>query len=352
MLSKMNRQNYLLNTIGLLIICYSMSILFQSCDSNRNSKKIDVSQIKTPFKSVRFDQELFACDTNHLLQAINTLGAKYPDFASVYFNEITGFASSHSEKILENSVLDFITHKDYRSMMDTVNAKYPNTNKIDKDLEQLFKHIKYYYPKHPIGDVYYFVSGLNRWSAVTIDSNIGVGLDMHLGKSYPYYESVQIPNYQLLRCEPEYIPINVAKTICDDKYPMDPTNKNLLELMIAKGKQLVFAEYCLPEIADEKLIGYTKAQLDWCKENEAMIWHYFSKQKLLYSTQWQEILRYVNDGPNSTGMPPESPGNIGSWIGWQLVRTYIKKHPNETWMQMMNNQSDGLSFLRASGYKP
>jgi hypothetical protein len=343
-------QNYSHNMYKLLIICY-LFLSLVSC-GNKSNKDVDVSSVKFNYKSIRFDRELFACDTLQIMNEINKLGKKYADFAAVYFNDITGFAAKGDSIIFKNSVIDFISHKDYKGMMDTVNLKFNNTKELDSKLNGLLKHLKYYYPKQAIGDVYYFVSGLNRWSAITVDSNIGVGLDMHLGKSYPYYESVQIPNYQLLRCEPEYIPINVAKAIFEDKYTSIPEGKSLLELMIDKGKQLVFAEYLLPQESDEKLIGYTEAQLKWCKENESMIWHYFTSQKLLYSTQWQQILQYVNDGPNSTGMPPESPGNIGSWIGWQMVRRYLKNNPTIVWTKVMDNKSDGLTFLRQSGYKP
>jgi hypothetical protein len=55
-----------------------------------------------------------------------------------------------------------------------------------------------------------------------------------------------------------------------------------------------------------------------------MIWHYFSQRKLLYSTQWADIMRYINEGPTSMGMPPESPGNIGSFIGWQIYPKICK----------------------------
>jgi hypothetical protein len=348
----MMQQKYSLKLSILLIICYPILFFISACHSSYDKKNIDISNEKVSLKSVRFDRELFACDTNHILQAIDQLGLKHPDFTAIFLNEITKFAQTNDTNVLRNSIIDFITHKDYKGMMDTVNKKFPDTKKLDVLIANMFKHIRYYYPKHAIGKVYYFVSGLNKWSAITIDSNIGIGLDMHLGKSYPYYESVQIPYYQMNRCEPEYIPINVAKVIFDDKFPSNPEGKNLLELMIVKGKQLLFAEYCLPQTSDEKLIGYSQAQLQWCKENENMIWHYLSNQKLLYSTQWQEVMRYINDGPNSTGMPAESPGNIGSWIGWQIVRSYLKNNADETFTELMSNESDGLIFLRKSGYKP
>lgn len=344
-------QRYFLRTPFVLMVCY-LTIGLSSCMERSSKRKVDVSEVKVNFKSIRFDQELYACDTNNLEVSINQLGSKYPDFASVYFNELTGFAKTPDNEVFINSVHHFLTYKDYRALFDTVFARYPEVKDIDAEIEKLYKHIRYYFPKRPLGNVYYFTTGLNFWSAVTIDSSLGIGLDMHLGKEYPFYASVQIPDYQIERCEKEYIPVNAARSIYQDMIPFDASGKTLLDLMIEKGKEQLFLEYTLPDVKEELLMGYSPTQLQWCKDNEGMIWSYFAKQKLLYSTQWQEILRYVNDGPNSTGMPAESPGNIGSWIGWQLVRKYLDEHPEVKWNQFIYDKTDAQTILRESKYKP
>jgi len=245
-----------------------------------------------------------------------------------------------------------LTYKDYRALFDTVFLRFPDVKAIDAEMLDLFKHIKYYFPEKKLGTVYYFTTGLNFWSAVTVDSAVGIGLDMYLGKQYPFYASVQIPAYQIERCEREYIPVNAAKAIYEDMYEFNAEGKTLLDLMIIKGKEQLFLEYTMPDKKEDLLIGYTPTQLKWCLDNEGMIWSYFAKQKLLYSTHWQQILRYVNDGPNSTGMPPESPGNIGTFIGWQIVRKYLEEHPEKKWTDLLNDKTDSQALLREAAYKP
>ena len=333
------------------MVCYLMTLFFASCHTTP-SKDVDVSKVHVKLRSIRFDQELFACDTNQLESSIDALGNKYPDFSSIYFNQITGFNKNNRKIDFLEAVHHFLTYKDYKGLADTVNQVFPDVKKIDKQLEDLFKHVKYYYPTAKVGDVYYFISGLNYWSAITVDTAVGVGLDMYLGKDYPNYAAVQIPAYQVATCEQKYIPVNVSKALYEDKYPFNPDGKTLLDLMIMKGKEMLYVEYMLPNAPDELLMGYTKAQLDWCQKNEGFIWNYFAQQKLLYNTHWQDIMRYVNEGPNSTGMPPESPGNIGTWIGWQLVRKYNQEHADQAWTKMIEQTMDGQSFLRAAAYKP
>ncbi len=323
-----------------------------SISCNHTSKDIDVHKVQFSNTSIRFDKELYKADTNNIAALVETLLQKYPAFTDIYFKEITGFAKTNDSNTFYASVKHYITYKDYVGLHDTVNKYFPNTKTQDVQLLDMYKHIKYYFPKFSIGNTYYFTSGLNYWSALTVDSNIGVGLDMYLGKQYPYYESVQIPGYQIARCEKEYIPINVCKSMYENIYPINAENKNLLDLIVMRGKQLFFMEHMLPTTKEELLLGYTAEQYAWCQKNESAIWNYFKEQKLLFNTNWQDILRYVNDGPNSTGMPPECPGNIGTFIGWQIIKKYEAKTNKSLQEIIENNTLTSQQVLQESKYKP
>ncbi|MBK8443668.1 MAG: hypothetical protein IPL35_09760 [Sphingobacteriales bacterium] len=72
---------------------------------------------------------------------------------------------------------------------------------------------------------------------------------------------------------------------------------------------------------------------------------------MLYETESRKVDKYVHEAPTSSGMPPESPGNIGSWIGWRIVDSYMKKNPNLS-LEALIQMKDGQQILQASGYKP
>ena len=71
----------------------------------------------------------------------------------------------------------------------------------------------------------------------------------------------------------------------------------------------------------------------------------------MYSTEITKNTKYVTPGPATVGMPPESPGNIGSWVGWQIVRAFMKKHPEVSFEELINN-FDAKEILFKSNYKP
>jgi hypothetical protein len=180
---------------------------------------------------------------------------------------------------------------------------------------------------------------------------LGIGLDMFLGRQYPYYASVGIPDYMTRRLEPQYIMVNAFRAIYEELYPFQAEGRTLLDMMLQRGKGQYFLKKVLPFAHDTLLFGYTKTQLDWCTGNEAQVYNFFIRENLLYETNWQKILRYVNDGPNSTGMPLESPGNIGSWLGLRILEAYLSRNPDLSLPQVLE-LTDAQQILQDARYKP
>ena len=97
--------------------------------------------------------------------------------------------------------------------------------------------------------------------------------------------------------------------------------------------------------------GYSSSQLAWCRTNEKLIWSFFIDNKLLFSFDPNLMNKYVNDGPTTNGFPKESPGNIGQFIGWQIVRSYMKNHPGVS-LQKLMEEKDLIKIYNESQYKP
>jgi uncharacterized protein YjaZ len=121
--------------------------------------------------------------------------------------------------------------------------------------------------------------------------------------------------------------------------------------MIQEGKIMYFVDATLPDMHDTLKIGFTKRQLDFCKKSEAMMWTYLAEHKQLYTTDRMSIKRYMDDGPFTASFTNDSPARTGVWLGWQIVRSYMKQHPETTVADLMNNQ-DFQAILNQSGYQP
>jgi len=69
---------------------------------------------------------------------------------------------------------------------------------------------------------------------------------------------------------------------------------------------------------------------------------------LLYSQNIQEINSYINPGAFTPGLPQESPGELGKWLGYKMVSDYYSE--NEITLQSLLKQENDskkiLSFFR------
>jgi len=49
-------------------------------------------------------------------------------------------------------------------------------------------------------------------------------------------------------------------------------------------------------------------------------------------------------------MPDVSPGNIGQWVGWQIIQKYVAKNPSVTPEQLMRTKAKDI--FDETKYKP
>jgi hypothetical protein len=334
--------------IYLTRIFVTLTLLLSACSNS----DIDTSKVPLQLKFHRFDKALQAIDTNNVMAGLIKLQAEHPHFTNRWTEHLlgSGMIASDTSVMLATGVRHFLTYKDYVQLQKTINQKFPNTNSVDKDIASLCKHVKYYVPKFKCNTVYYFSSGLNRYSTITDDTIIGIGLDMFLGKDYEFYPAVQIPKYMIDKCEPEQIIPMLARTIFTNEFTYNEMNKDLLTVMINRGREIYFGSKVAPNIAERSFYNYNAEQEDWCKKYEGRLFGEISK--FLYETDPQKVMPIVTDGPSTPGMPLQCPGNVGTWIGYQIVKKYMDKNPKLTLEQLCTMDVDGSKFLEASGYKP
>jgi len=179
---------------------------------------------------------------------------------------------------------------------------------------------------------------------------LGIGLDMFLGRSFAPYASIGIPDYATIRFTRENIPVWACRTIYENRFPFEPDNKNLLEMMLERGKEIYYLKKILPDIPENLLLGYTPEQMKWCNDNEAAIYNFFIQNNLLYEHNLQQIVRYVMDGPSTAGFSGDSPGNLGSFTGWKIIEQFAAhKHLD---METVLTTRNAQQILQEARYKP
>ena len=186
-------------------------------------------------------------------------------------------------------------------------------------------------------------------------SGIAVGLHQFGGKDFPAYQSMEaqqlFPAYISRRFEPQYIVANCMKAVIEDIYSDRSGVKGLVEQMIEKGKQWWLLGKFLPVTPDSLKTGFTKQQLEWCETNEGMVWNdIITTQKDLYTKDPMAIQNYLGEAPFTQSLGSSSPGNIGQWIGWQIVKKFADKNSSMSVADVL--KTDARRILEEAKYKP
>jgi hypothetical protein len=106
----------------------------------------------------------------------------------------------------------------------------------------------------------------------------------------------------------------------------------------------------LPYTHDTIISGYSLAQWNECVENEKALWAYFVQTGLLTETEPSKIASYVTEGPGTPELSKTAPGNIGTFTGYKIVDTWMKKK-NITNLQTLIHTPNTQIFAEAK-YQP
>lgn len=337
-----------LSTLFALLLALSI-LLFAACGKESRTPHPDVSNIQVELQLLRFEQDIFALDTTNLQTGMQQLLGKYPVMLPLFCNEIIHDQSNPAETPRQ-ALGGFLSVPQVRHLYDTVQQVYGNLQWLDRDLTQMFKYYKYYFPKKPVPQVVTMISEFATDAFTAGDSLCGIGLDMFLGETYPGYDPDVFPYFMRRQFQKDYITVRLSKALAQNC--MDaPSGQKLLDLMLHYGKQLYISDCLLPDVADSLKMGYSKKQMEGCYANEAEVWARMLSEKLLYSTDFDKIRKLVTPSPNAPAIFQEAPGEIGNWMGLQIIRAYMKRYPNTTMDQLLQ-MKDSQKFLEMAKYKP
>jgi hypothetical protein len=336
-------KNFNFRTLFLLLL-----VVLGSCNSD--PLQIDVSSVSIPaFGIKRLDQDLFRLDTSDIKNETARLQTKYGSFYSTFFSSIINNGNVR-DSAYPVRLKQFIYDRDMRETYDTVQKIYPNTEDLQTELTGVFKHLLYYFPGKKLPAIVTMVSGYNQW-IVPADSTLAIGLEMYLGSDAKFYRMLALPRYKTMFMNKENIVPDATRELLISEFPYNMNKSDFLSEIIYVGKIMYLTDALLPDVNDTIKIRYSKAQMDYCVRNEFNVWSYFAAKKLLYTTDQTEIMKFTAEGPFTSALNKESAPRIGYWIGWQIVRQYMKNNPGISIPDLIK-ESDAQLILTKAKYKP
>jgi len=280
-----------------------------SCKKDSELQK-KIAKINTDITVERFD-ELFAETT---LEGLPKLKQTYPFM--------------FSDKYPDSFWMDKKTDTLQIQLFEEVNKTFQNFDSTEAEIESLFNHLKYYFPEFNSPRIITVTNDVDYRNKVIVTDTITViALDTYLGSGHEFYGA--IPKYLRVNLKKEQLVVDIA-TEYAKKYIYQSQKRTLLDEMIYFGKQLYFTDVVIPFKTEADRIGYSQEQLNWAIANESYIWRFFVERELLFSTDSKLPGRFINPAPFTKfyleEIDADSPGRLGQFIGWQIVRTYMKQN--------------------------
>ncbi|SED14408.1 gliding motility-associated lipoprotein GldB [Tenacibaculum sp. MAR_2009_124] len=312
------------------IIALFLAIILMSCEKE-SKPEIDVSEVKVSFNIDRFDKDFYQSE-----KSLEELKSSYSFLFPRYVHD----------SIWESRR----TNLDEQELFEETQKLYNEVNELEEQLKMLFKHVKYYNPKFKSPEVITMLTNIDYESRVVYsDTLLFVSLDAYLGKNHKFYGDY--PAYVKQNNTKQHIVVDVAsKIVSEQVFPK--TNRTFIDKMIYKGKKMYLKDVYLGKLSDHVKIGYSKEKSLWAKENEEEVWRYFIEKDLLFSTDKSLDKRFLDMAPFSKfylGQDNLSPGRIGEFIGWQIVKSYMKN--NDVSLHELIRTSEEEIFTK-SKYKP
>lgn len=312
-----------------------VAVLFLSViiSCKKTSKKlVDTSKIEASAVVDRFEQKFYNADTTSL----SGLKDEYPYL--------------FPEQTPDSIWLGKIQDRDELYLLKKVDSVYPNLDAEKMEMEALFKNIKYYYPDFQEPKVLSLITKVDYESRVIYaDTLLLFAIDMYLGGTDDVYGD--FPAYLSQNFNRDRLTVDFGEAILEGVFRKQ-NKRQFIELIIQEGKMLYANELFNAWKKPHLIMGYTEEEQAWAEANEEEIWKYFIENKLLYQNDPNLRNRFVNSAPFSKfylDIDKESPGKIGAWIGWQIVRSYMEN--NNVPLHELFSKSE-VEIFENSKYKP
>lgn len=328
------------------------------CTDTARTVAPDVSGIEVDFDIVRFDQQVLAIDTNEVRNGIDKLMDQYPAATTLYFETLNPYTASAKRDSIDQALRAFLTEPFVQNLSDTIDIVFGDMSTIEFDMKQAYRYLKHYIPEVDVADLYTFNTLFNYQRFMYLDDDesnaLGAGLELFLGRAYPYKkidpQNSSFSAYLTRSFDKEHFVKKTIELVVDEELG-NPPGARLIDQMIHNGKRLYMLDKILPEIPDSIIMEYTSEQMAWADDNRLEMWSYFFDQELFYETNMMKITKYLNHSPDSPGMPELAPGRTANYMGWQVIKAYMKKYPETTFRELIG-LTDAQQLLEKSKYKP
>ena len=293
----------------------------------------------------RFEQTLFETSLDEMPQALAAFKKEYDSPLLNNYPDNPQFMAD---------VAGFVSDSVVRHIYSITSRRYGELYWLEKELTQALQRAHKLDEEIDFQHFATFVSAMfdynERVNADRESGSVLISIDQYAIGDMEKYGHFGLPVYLVQLSDSAFLASDIMAAIaeCYVKAP-DANSATMLDYMVMYGKVLYFLDQVMPDKADHLKIRYTPEQLQWCQDNESMIWAYFIQHNLLYEKDFSRFHNFVDEAPKTNAFKDSAPRTT-HYIGWQIVRNYMKN--NKCTLQELFALNDSQAILQGSQYKP
>ena len=326
-------------TIKVLLIPISALLLCIGCNRQKG--------FRSEVEPLRFERILFESSPRQVIDTFNGQLSKVQPFFKVFNEEIIligpdtlpDFSAS-----LEAFTKDPILLSVYQDINNNWNAFSSQIKALNQGLNKMERKLGIHSPL-----LVTYLSGFNE-SFITLPGLLGLGLDKYLGSECAYYQELRIPEYIRARMNPANLASDALKAWLMSELEAPLPGSTFLDHLVYHGKIQYLLNQFLPGVPEHLHFHFTQAQLKWCLEHEREMWKFLAENRYLFSTDRMTIRKFHEDAPFTKDYGNDSPGKAGCWIGYRVVRAYLKATRQDPGILFTGISSQ--TILAESRYRP
>jgi hypothetical protein len=304
-------------------------------DVNANDINLDIVQLQEVLPEISDRAEMVSfLNDNPVIGEIFLKRNQFPNDSIMIMELLARFSNPHID-----------------SLQDDVSRIFGSLDELNSSLRLAYANYQFYYPETPLPQIKTVTTGIAHDLFVS-DSLVVIGLDYYLGDDSKY-RPIGLFQYMLPRYSPEMITpsIMLIYGISPRINKLNPSNKTMLADMITYGKAYYFAKHMLPCTPDSVILSYTAEDMVGVRDNAGTIWTHFLENDLLFETNHMVKKKYLDERPKTYEIGDKAPGRIGTYVGWDIVRSYMRQNSDITLQELME-ESDPQKILNGSNYAP
>lgn len=311
-----------------------MLTLFYGCKSNLLDVQLNNTEPSIEFVNV--DQILSEQSKADISDKINTLDAKLGDLLI--------FELSHNLQQNMNDSSFHLVYDFYNSeyIREIEREKLKIVEKLPKHEERIkkaFQYFAYHFSDSLLPKHIFYINKLFTQISCSND-NIAVGLESYISPESEIVKTIpmeQFYQWQRNRMDVKYLERDILLSWIQVQL-FDEIDGNFAEHLIQAGKVLYVLNATFPKESEAYILRYSDEAYDWAVQNERAVWNYLVAEQMLFKSDEQTKVNFLNEGPKTVGLADDAPDRVGQYLGYKIVKGYMQKNKNLSLEELLKTQ--------------